>query len=212
MQEVELTAILDPDQLAALGRYLGERVLPAVPQRRFMIRFFRDQINASDPLDIRYKWTNGQSEIVTKAGGMGIFHRREITVSLAGTTSIDEVISMFQLLGFNYGVAIYREFHRYLIGEIEFTVVSAGSRYYVEAEILTCGDTEAARSKIEKHLAELGLTPLDTDSYLEFISDLDRKVNVRFALDDYPDALIRAEQWRTILSMVIQGKEVGSTD
>ena len=200
--EIEMTARCTQEQWETL---LGELRSSAVAMRtldRFMVRVWKGEVVAEDPIDVRVKWTNGKEEVVIKTGGFGAQSRQELEIALP-SGQFHNAVEGFRMLGFTTGCAMHRVIERCTQGDVEISLVRGREWYYVEVEYVGASrDLAVAQTSIRGWFAAQNLEPFDTTAYLAFVKELSAHENRHFPLSTYPACLENdprwAELWRTI--------------
>ncbi len=205
-KEVELTAEIDKKQYETIHNYLSKNLKKTASERLFMIRFHKgDKLNQHDPLDIRYKWRNGNNKLVVKKGALGSQSRKEFNVSFAGN-ELQNVVPLFMLLGYKTANAMYREIERFENKTIEAALAKAGPYYFIEVEALSVKIKKEALATVTAFFKKLNLKPLSKNDYHKFIRRLDREVNLNFPLEQFPHPLLQSPEWKAIVEKTVLGK------
>lgn len=202
-QEVEMTAVLSEKEFNHLKSTLAKRSKKTKSQKRFMMRFHKGKVNVRDPLDIRYKWTNGEHELVIKKGALGSQLREEMSIPFGKENKYDYFIRLFSLLGYQIGNVMYRETEKYETETVEIAFVIAYPYYCIEVEALHVKTKKDAVEKVMNFFKEHGIIPLSKSDYQSFLRLVDRNVNYQFPLGNYPQALVEKEYWKTILEKTV---------
>jgi hypothetical protein len=202
--EVELTAEITGKQRDALRRYLARhRYRTMAKERRFMVRFHREKLNPRDPLDIRYKWINGNNQLTIKKGALGSQGRQELHVPLGKGNKLDEIVKLFMLLGYRTGNAMNRTIEHYRNDSFVISLTEALPYYFIEVETLHAASKRDAVVRIKKFFVAVKLRPLGRNSYLKAIRRLDREINLNFPLAEYPKPFMRSPEWKKVLESTV---------
>ncbi len=126
----------------------------------------RDITEIKDELvDLRFRVTNKEPEIVLKYGNFSGSHaRKEVSINLEKDNAKDQ-IELLNLLGWNRGVIYATRTFVYVYHGIEFSLVEIKDYgYNFEAEILTTENkVEEAKEKLSKELKLLNLEVFDDE-------------------------------------------------
>jgi adenylate cyclase class IV len=205
--EIELSVDLDKKQYQQLHRYLSSKYKKVASQKRFMVRFFVGKVDVREPLDIRYKWTDGHNQLVIKKGALGSQSREETTIDLGQENQLDHFVKMFQLIGFRNMIAVYREMEKFVTPRLEISLNTAAPYFFMEVESLDGRSKNQALSDINNFYNEIKLKPLNRASYQSFLRKLDREVNYIFPINHFPQALLKEPKWEEILKATILSKK-----
>ncbi|GEM_PF-4151738 len=199
MKEVELTAELTKEQLEFFKNKFSKELQIVSSQKRFMLRFFKDNVDVRESLDIRYKWTNGAHELVVKKGALGSQSREESIVKLENRNQLDKFVKLLMWLGYKTGDAMYREIDRFISGNIEASLIDAYPYYCMEVEYLGPENKQLAIKNIETFFNSIGLKSLKKLEYQKLMRLKDKNSNLIFSLDKFPNPLINSDRWKKIL-------------
>ncbi len=205
-KEIELTAKLDKKEYDNLHKFLSQKYKKVAKSKRFMVRFFKEKVDVRDPLDFRYKWTNGINEVVIKKGALGSKSREETIITLGYKNQLEHFVKLFQMLGFKEIIAVYREIEKFKGKGLEISLITAYPYYFVEVEAIDGRNRRKALKHVLGFYEKVGFKPLDKASYQSFLRKLDREVNFIFPLRESPKPLLDSPYWKKILKATIFSK------
>jgi len=157
---------------------------------RLSLMYFRDRIPEDlseikdEPVDLRFRVTNKQPEIVLKHGLFTASHaRKEISIEMKPEES-EKYIEFLSCLGWNIGVIYATKTFAYTYKGIEFSLIEIKDYgYNFEAEILTNkSEVDEAKKTITKELENLGLKPFDEEGLNKQCNAINNKTDLQFDL------------------------------
>ena len=167
--EVEFIGSLIKEKFTELKHIFEKEGTFKKQKERLSFMYFRDKIPKDmeeikdEPVDLRFRITNKEPEIVLKYGTFSGSHaRREISLPLKADEP-EKYIEFLSLLGWNICVTYATKTLVYMYKGIEFSLVEIKDYgYNFEAEILTNKDKAGeAKKKISQELVQLELKPFD---------------------------------------------------
>ncbi|MBI2628460.1 hypothetical protein HYW74_00055 [Candidatus Pacearchaeota archaeon] len=157
-------------------------------KQRLSFMYFREFIPKglseikNETVDLRFRVTNKQPEIILKYGLFDASHaRKEISIEFELEES-EKYIDFLSCLGWKIGVIYAAETLVYEYNEIEFSLVEIKDYgYNFEAEILADEDkVKEAKNKIEKQLNKLELKPFDEKGLNIQCNTINNKKDLQF--------------------------------
>jgi hypothetical protein len=157
-------------------------------KERLSFMYFRDKIPKDlreikdELIDLRFRVTNKEPEIVLKYGNFSGSHaRKEISINPSGAET-EKYIEFLSLLGWNLGVIYATKTFVYEYKGIEFSLVEiVDYGYNFEAEILTNQENIAsAKKKIMGELNLLGLKSFDEEGLNKQCNAINNKKELQF--------------------------------
>ncbi len=202
-KEVELTAELSPAQYKKVRTYLSKNLKRTALQKLFMVRFHKsEKIEPRNPLDVRYKWRNGDQKLVIKKGALGSQSRQELNIGLQ-KNNFEGIVQLFGLLDYRTMNVMYREIERFENKNIEAAVAKAGPYYFIEVESLGATTQKNAIANVSDFFKKIHLKPMNKNDYQKFIRRLDREVNLNFPLAQFPAPLTSSSAWKSVLEKTV---------
>jgi hypothetical protein len=202
--EIEMTARCTKEQWEILLNTLRSSEVVVHMLDRFMVRVWKGEVVAEDPIDVRVKWTNGKEEIVIKTGGFGAQSRQELEIALP-SGQFRNAVEGFRMLGFTTGCVMHRVIERCTQGDVEISLVRGREWYYVEVEYTGASDDfGVAQARIREWFAAHGLEPFETTAYLAFVKELSATENLHYPLSDYPAGLDKDPRWAQLWGKITQ--------
>lgn len=205
-KEVELTARLEKLEYNRLHKYLSKNFQKVSSLKRFMVRFFKERVGVREPLDFRYKWTNGINELVIKKGALGSRSREETVIKLGKENELPSFVKLFSMLGFKEMIAVYREIEKFQDEHLEISLITAAPYRFVEVEAINGKTRKEALEHISDFYKKVHLEPLNRRDYQSFLRMLDREVNLAFPISQFPTPLFDSPQWRKIVKTTVFSK------
>lgn len=191
--EVEVRGLLTKDQEIALRSLLETKGSFKEKKERILIDyslFLPDGGIRNRNKDIRLRATNSKPEIIVKVGQWGDNEtRHEISVPTA-PGSFDALVQIFGYIGLTKGALFVRNSEVYDYQGIEFSIVEVpGHSKYFEAEKLVTDTTDPQKThqEIKEFCQELGLTPFDKESFIQYLEILNKEANEVFDFKNYVD-------------------------
>ena len=154
--------------------------------RRFSLIYLRNKsADKNDPIDLRIRVTNGESEIVLKYGKWGAFDNREEVAVPIDTKDFSDAVEMLKLLGWAHGIINGNHRCKFRYKGIEFVFVDNGVATYFEAERLTKTKDKIAeeRKYIAKICNELVIKPFSDTEFYGLIDKINNSKGMRFNFD-----------------------------
>ena len=188
--EVEVRGPLTKEKFDDLVKLFATQNIKAGEKDRILIDYstFLEGGVENRKKDIRLRVTNGVPEIIVKIGAWGgTEHRKELS-AFTKPGEFDNLVQIFDALGFHKGVLCVRKSKIYEYKDIEFALVEVpGHSYYYEAEKMADEktDAEAVIEEIETVCQELKLEVFDKKQFFEYIDKLNKEANEIFDYQDY---------------------------
>lgn len=186
--EVEYIGELKKDKFDELKILFERKGKFKKKKERLSFMYFRDKIPKdieeikNEPVDLRYRVTNFEPEIVLKYGNFtGAHARKEITLPL-GKEDSEKYIEFLSCLGWNVGVIYATTTFVYEYAGIEFSLVRITDYgYNFEAEILADENKiDNAKKKIEEELRKLELNSFDDSGLNKQCNAINNKKDLQF--------------------------------
>lgn len=199
--EVETRVFLDEKARRALERFLKEKAQMKNDKERVFIDYstFLEGIGERK-MDIRTRVTNGEVELIVKAGSFGGGARTEASVFVAGN-NLKNALQFMGALGYKKGVLGVRKIYTYQYEDIEIAlqevVECEGSVIkekiwgaFAEFEIMTheAGKDEALE-RIHSFISSLHLTVFTDEQWYSFVKKMNQEANGVFDIETDLDLL-----------------------
>jgi adenylate cyclase class IV len=197
--EIEVRGPLSEEQYRALAEQLQAEGEFVKKKERILIdysTFLPGEEMESRRRDIRLRATSGQPEIVVKLGGWGGNEQREEISVLTHEGTFDNLVKIFNAMGYSKGMLCVRNSLVYNYKGVEFALVEIpGHSYTYEAERVVATEAEkaAAMADVQAVCAELGLSRYSDDEFFAFVKKLNAEANEVFDFEkDYTEGYFRA--------------------
>jgi len=197
--EVEMMGGINTNKFNSLKDFFDKNAKFKKKKERLTLMYFRDKIPLDikeikdEPVDLRFRVTNKQPEVVLKYGIFsGENARKEITLPLK-PEEVENQIEFLKLLGW-YVVVVYAvKTYVYDYNNIEFALVDIKDYgYNFEAEIMCVeGEIENSKESLKKELDILGLKPFDSEGLDNQCNAINNNKNLQFNLNDTEFRLIK---------------------
>src|SRR3989344_4824544 len=185
--EVEFIGLITKEKFNELKGLFSKEGKFKKEKERLSLMYFRDGKIPKDIseikdelVDLRFRVTNKQPEIVLKYGNFtGSHARKEVSIK---PDEPDKHIEFLNLLGWNKGVIYATKTFVYTYHDIEFSLIEIKDYgYNFEAEILTEeSKIEEAKNKIKKELTMLNLKELNEEDLNKQCNAINNKKELRF--------------------------------
>ncbi len=189
--EVEISGKISLEQFKKIREILEEGGTFKKLKARLSFMYFRNSIPKDlseikdDLVDLRFRVTNKEPEIVLKYGSFtGNHARKEITLSLT-KENMSNYIEFLNLLGWSRIVVYATRTYTYQYQNIEFALVEIKDYgYNFEAEIITDESHIAeAQEKIREELNRLGLVPFSDEDLTLQCNQINNTKKLQFDLN-----------------------------
>ncbi|MBU2523388.1 MAG: hypothetical protein KKE23_03815 [Nanoarchaeota archaeon] len=186
--EVEFIGDLSKNKFEELKKLLEKEGKLKKQKDRLSFMYFRDKIPKDlseikdEPVDLRFRVTNKQPEVIIKYGLFTASHaRKEISIEMKPEEA-EKYIDFLSCLGWNIGVIYAAKTYTYEYKGIEFSLVEIKDYgYNFEAEILT-DESKAEESKkiLTAELDKLGLKHFDKEGLNKQCNAINNKTDLQF--------------------------------
>jgi len=186
--EVEFIGNLPKGKFEELKRLFEKEGKFKKQKDRISFMYFRNNIPKDlseikdEPVDLRFRVTNKQPEIVLKYGLFNAAHaRKEVSIPLK-PEEVEKHLELLSLLGWNLVVIYATKTLTYDYKGIEFALAEIKDYgYNFEAEILTDeSKADEAKKIITKELTKLGLKPFDEQGLNKQCNAINNKKDIQF--------------------------------
>ena len=186
--EVEYIGEISEERFSELRELFEKKGKFKKEKKRLSFMYFRDSIPKDigeikdEPVDLRFRVTNKQPEIILKYGIFDASHaRKEISIEFSSEES-ERYIEFLKCLGWHLGVIYATHTLTYEYNGIEFALAEIkGYGYNFEAEILTDdSNVVEAKKKIEQELKVLGIKPFDEQGLNKQCNVVNNKKELQF--------------------------------
>ena len=141
--------------------------------------------------DIRLRVTNKVPEIIIKVGRWDVQNEGRKEVSVKATVGeFDKLVEVYGLLGYKKAILAIRNSMLFEYKDIEWAIVEVpGHSYYWEGEKLVNSNENKNEvcEEIRKVSKELGLAEWTNDEFIDYMRELNEKVNEVFEYDNYQE-------------------------
>lgn len=190
--EVEVMGSLSAEKFKEIKKLFDEKAVFEKKKERLSFMYFKGKIPKDvaeikeEMVDLRWRVTNKEPEIVLKYGNFTGSHVRKEIALHPNKEDLNEYVEFLKLIGWHLGVVYATKTQVYTYKEIEFSLAEIKDYgYNFEAEILTDkANSENVKEKIIKELSLLGLKPFEEEGLNKQCNTINNKKELQFDLNE----------------------------